>query len=384
MARCALCGREGLVAEAIGVCADCLRRRPAEALAVARRKRRIYREKLGLPPSPPREPSGAPCKICVNECRIPPGGKGYCGVWVNRGGKLEPLQGHGRLLAYTYLDPHPTNCTAGYVCPANTSRGYPRYTFTEGVEKGYYNLAVFLLGCPLDCHFCQNPEHKLALATGAWSRYIKAIEELVEEALDPRVTCICYFGGDPTPHMPLLIQASRKILAEAEKRKQWPKRICWETDGLASPPLMREAARLSLVSGGIVKIDWKAWTPSIYEALTGTNGEKALKKLKENTEQLARMARERPEPPLLVVSTLLVPGYVDAEEVRGIASHVASLMDKYRVNIPMVLLAFHPDFRMRDLPPTSRRHALEAYRAAREAGVKEVFIGNAWLLGDYY
>jgi len=294
------------------------------------------------------------------------------------------LQGHGRLLAYTYLDPHPTNCTAGYVCPANTSRGYPRYTFTRGVERGYYNLAVFLLGCPLDCHFCQNPEHKLGLVGPRWRSYVKSIDELVEEALDPRVTCICYFGGDPTPQMPLLIQASRRILEEAERRGQWPKRICWETDGLAARPLLREAARLSLESGGIVKIDWKAWTPSIYEALTGASGEKALRRLAENTEMLAAMAAERPEPPLLVVSVLLVPGYVDAEEVRLIARHVAGLMTRYGVNIPMVLLGFHPDYRMRDLPPTSRRHALEAARAAREEGVKEVYIGNAWLLGDHY
>ncbi|BEP17912.1 radical SAM protein [Pyrofollis japonicus] len=383
MARCTLCGREGLVSEAIGVCADCLRRRPEEALRVVRERRRRFRQALGLPEEPPRGP-GAPCKICVNECIIPEGGRGYCGVWVNRSGRLEPLPGHGKLLAYTYLDPHPTNCTAGYVCPANTSRGYPKYTFTPGVEKGYYNLAVFLLGCPLDCHFCQNPEHKLHLAGDTWKSYVKTVEQLVEEAMNPRVTCICYFGGDPTPHLPVLIAASRRILEEAKKRRQWPKRICWETDGLASPPLLREAAKLSLVSGGIVKIDWKAWTPAIYEALTGANGEKALRRLRENTAMLAKMASERPEPPLLVISVLLVPGYVDAEEVRGIASYVAKLMEEHGVNIPMVLLAFHPDFRMRDLPPTSRRHALEAYRAAREAGVKEVFIGNVWLLGDYY
>jgi len=96
------------------------------------------------------------------------------------------------------------------------------------------------------------------------------------------------------------------------------------------------------------------------------------------------MAAGRPEPPLLVVSMLLVPGYVDAEEVRGVAGYIAGLMEEYGVNIPMVLLAFHPDHRMMDLPPTSRRHALEARRAALEVGVREVYLGNVWLLGDYY
>ncbi len=381
-ARCEVCGREDiLISRALGVCLDCLRRRPDEALKVVRARRAAWRRRIGFPETPPRDPKGLQCRICVNECRIPEGGRGFCGVWRARNGRLEPLAGHGKLLVYTYLDPHPTNCVATPVCPAATSRGYPRYTFTPGVEYGFYNHAVFLAGCPLDCAFCQNWEHKTAIAHGVPRKnYVMTIEELVKEALDPRITCVCYFGGDPTPHAPMLIQASRMILEEAKKRGQKYKRICWETDGLANPALMREMARLSLVSGGIVKIDWKAWTPSVYEALTGVDGRKAVERLKTNTRIVAEMGRERPDPPLLVVSVLLVPGYVDAEEVRRIAEYVASLPS----NVPMVLLAFHPDHLMTDLPPTSRRHMEEAVKAAREAGVKEVYVGNEWLLGPYY
>ncbi len=382
MGRCELCGRESpLISDAVGVCLDCLRKRPSEALAVVRKRRARWRARVGLPVEPPRDPKGIPCRICVNECRIPDGGRGFCGIWVARRGRLEPLAGHGRLVVYTYLDPHPTNCVATPVCPAATSRGYPRYTFTEGVEYGYYNLAVFLGGCPLDCLFCQNWEHKTIIAHGRVRKgFIKTVDQLVEEALDPRVTCVCYFGGDPTPHAPMLIQASRRILEEAVERGQRFKRICWETDGLANPAIMREMARLSLVSGGIVKIDWKAWTPSVYEALTGVDGRKAVERLKVNTRIVAEMGVERPDPPLLVVSVLLVPGYVDVEEVRRIAEYVASLPG----SVPMVLLAFHPDHLMRDLPPTSRRHMDEAVRAVREAGVREVYVGNEWLLGPYY
>ncbi len=292
---------------------------------------------------------------------------------------MEPLAGKDKLVVYTYLDPHPTNCVATPVCPAATARGYPDYTFTEGVEYGFYNLAVFLGGCPLDCVFCQNWEHKLIVSGGEPRRgYVKTANDLVSESLDPRVTCICYFGGDPTPHTPLLLQVSRRVLEE--NKSKLPKRICWETDGLVNPAIMRQMAWLSLVSGGIVKIDWKAWTPSIYEALTGVDGEKAVKRLKENARVVAEMGVKRSNPPLLVVSVLLVPGYVDVEEVRHIAEYVAGLPS----NVPMVLLAFHPDHVMRDLPPTSRRHMEEAVRAVREAGVREVYIGNEWLLGPYY
>ncbi len=318
--------------------------------------------------------------MCVNECLLAEGERGYCGIWTNRRGRLEPLAGHDGLVAFTYLDPLPTNCVATPVCPAATARGYPDYTDTVGPERGYYNLAVFMGGCPLDCAFCQNPEHKSMVLPPRMPRYIRGVDDLVEEALAPRVRCICYFGGDPTPHSPLLIAASKKILKEARERGQRFKRICWETDGLMNPGLMKAAARISLVSGGIVKVDWKAWTPSIYEALTGVDGERAVERLKTNTAIVSRLGRERPEPPLLVVSVLLVPGYVTPSEVYGIAGYLAS-MDPQP---PLVLLAFYPAHRMRDLPPTSRDHMEKAVRAAREAGIREVYIGNEWLLSNAY
>ena len=74
-----------------------------------------------------------------------------------------------------------------------------------------------------------------------------------------------------------------------------------------------------------MKIYWKAWTPSIYEALTGVDGARAQERLRENARLLSRLARERPDPTLLVVSVLLVPGYVGPGEVYGVARFLASL-----------------------------------------------------------
>jgi pyruvate formate lyase activating enzyme len=141
---------------------------------------------------------------------------------------------------------------------------------------------------------------------------------------------------------------------------------------------MKLAAEISLKSGGTVKVDWKAWNPRVYEALTGVSGEKALERLKHNTRLVAELGLQRPDPPLLVVSVLLVPLYVTLEEVRKIAEHVASLPGE----VPLVLLAFYPTWFMSDLPPTSREHAEAAVRVAREAGVKEVYLENVHLLSD--
>jgi pyruvate formate lyase activating enzyme len=120
--------------------------------------------------------------------------------------------------------------------------------------------------------------------------------------------------------------------------------------------------------------DLKAWDEGLHLALTGVSNTWTLA----NFARAAARARARPVPPALVASTLLVPGYVDAEEVGRIARFVAGLDP----GIPYSLLAFHPCFLMADLPTTSRREALAALGTARGAGLRRVRIGNVHLLRD--
>lgn len=95
---------------------------------------------------------------------------------------------------------------------------------------------------------------------------------------------------------------------------------------------------------------------------------------------LNQICQEKTFAPFLVVSTLLVPGYVDKHEVSQIARFMASLDP----GIPYSLLAFAPQFMMSDLPVTSRRHAWECLAEAKAQGLKRVRIGNVHLLGDSY
>jgi len=85
---------------------------------------------------------------------------------------------------------------------------------------------------------------------------------------------------------------------------------------------------------------------------------------------------KRPEVPLLVASTLLVPGYIDTEEVFRIASFISG----WDPDIPYSLLGFSAQFMMSDLPTTTKVQAGECLEAAREAGLRRVRIGNAHLL----
>jgi len=191
------------------------------------------------------------------------------------------------------------------------------------------------------------------------------------EAVDEKTACICYFGGDPTPQLPYAIKASELALEKTSNRIL---RICWETNGTMHPALLKKIARLSLESGGCIKFDLKAWDENLNFALTGVTNKRTL----ENFASLADFSLERPDPPFLVASTLLVPGYIDRKEVTQLARFIAGL----NPDIPYSLLAFYPCFLMGDLPTTSRQQAEECLEVAKEAGLKRVRIGNVHLLSE--
>jgi len=110
----------------------------------------------------------------------------------------------------------------------------------------------------------------------------------------------------------------------------------------------------------------------LHIALTGVSNRQTL----ENFRWLAQFIEKRPDPPLLIASTLLVPGYIDGEEIFQLSKFIASL----NPTIPYSLLAFYPDFEMNDLPTTSRQLAEECLSAAHSAGLKRVHLGNIHLL----
>ncbi len=365
---CSICGtRSRLISEAIGVCVKCLRNRSEEALRIVEEKHARSRKLFGLPAKPPRTSGGIRCVICSNECVIGEGERGYCGLRKNIGGKIDSIVDSEHGLLHYYLDPHVTNCCAAWFCPAGTGAGYPRYAVRSGAEYGYYNLALFFYGCNFNCLFCQNWTHK-KIEEGK----LVSVDELVEKTLlNQRITCWCWFGGSPEPQLPFAINASRRILEEKPKSRVM--RICFEWNGSGNPALVKRAAELSYESGGNIKFDLKAFTPSIHKALTGQDNKQAL----HNFEMIYREFYERRrEVPVLTATTLLVPHYVDAEEVEKIAEFIADLSP----DIPYSLLIFHPDFMMSDVTVTPRRQVEECYKAASKH-LKNVNIGNISLLG---
>jgi pyruvate formate lyase activating enzyme len=358
--RCQVCGTGSpLIIEHLGVCARCIYDRFEEARPYLEAAHAESRKAFGLPSAPPRTADGVTCSLCAQGCTIGPGEWGYCGLRTNqaisggRGGRLRHLAGlPARGVLHWYRDPLPTNCVADWVC-AGSSR------------HGYHNLAVFYASCTLNCLYCQNwrfREVDPATDAGLTAR------ELADCA-NERTFCVCYFGGDPSSQMPHALASARLLAARGVA-------VCWETAGLQHPKLMDRAVQLSLDTGGTVKFDLKAFDERLHVALTGSSNRRTL----DNFRRAAERFRERPESPLVIASTLLVPGYVTPEEVGRIARAIAEVDPR----IPYSLLGFAPQFYVPDLPCTSVRHAEAALEAARAAGLTRVHIGNRHLLSREY
>jgi len=369
LGRCRLCGgRSPTISDRLGVCLRCIREEPEEALRITDKVHAESRENFGFPPKPPRDPNGVSCGMCANDCRIGPGGRGFCGLVFNVEGRLTRGGGTAeRGVLQWYYDPLPTNCVAWWFCPGCTGAGYPKYAYKHSAETGYANLAVFYGACSLDCLFCQNWQYR-NLASGLSP--IMSAESLAAKA-DAHVSCICYFGGDPSVQMPHALKTSELALKDAEGDGRIL-RICWETNGYWKRELGLRAAELSLDSGGNVKFDLKTWDENLNQALCGVSNGPTLENFREIGE---RFFGERPDLPILTASTLLVPGYVDAEEAQNIAKFIADIDPR----IPYTLLAFYPHYVLTDLPTTSRDLANQCFDAAKKH-LQRVRIGNIHLL----
>jgi len=74
------------------------------------------------------------------------------------------------------------------------------------------------------------------------------------------------------------------------------------------------------------------------------------------------------------LTTLIIPGWNDSEaELREMTAWV---VEELGPDVPMHFSAFHPDWKLRDVPATPPSTLLRAREIARTAGVRHVYVGN--------
>lgn len=350
--RCNICNRTPpFLSKFLGVCPTCIKKDPESAIFYAQDAHKKARNVWMLPPNVPRG-DGVECNICANKCVIPEGESGYCGLRTNQSGKIHNKAGKGAFL-HTYLDPLPTNCCNTYFCPG-------------AQETGFYNLASFFYGCNFSCLGCQNDQHRDIDSAEQYS-----IEKFVKKVHDnTRISCVCFFGGSPEPQLPFAIRAMNKVYKTLEESRS-QLRTCWEWNGAGNEKLVSQAVKLSLDTGGNAKFDLKYHSEILSQVISGVSNHQSFK----NFEMCYDKYYSHRSDPVISATTLLIPGYVDVEEVEAIAKFISNL-DK---SIPYSLLVFRPDSFLSDLPNTPAKQVHACFEIAQQY-LSHVHIGNKHLL----
>jgi len=343
------------------ICRDCILKENWEVvephiLAVHKQVRNL----VDLPSKPPKADdmdAKLRCNLCINECVLSKNDLSYCGlrnIPKSQSGEL-PLPSRSRGYIHGYLDRIPTNCCNAWFCRA---------------EDDTYSYAAFLYGCTFNCLFCQNASHK-----SFSNNFLIDVETLANQIYkNKKITCICYFGGTPEAQLPFSINLASKILEKIKKGGENRKfRICWEWNGSGNQDLVEKCMQIAIASGGNIKFDLKSFNEKLNLALCGVSNKRTL----DNFNFLAKnYFGTRKKMHELSACTLLVPGYVNQEEVELIAKFISEINNM----IPYSLLIFHGDYQMKDLPITPRKQAMKCLEIAKKY-LKNVNLGNKFLLG---
>ena len=207
-------------------------------------------------------------------------------------------------------------------------------------------------------------------------QHLHDVETLANQIVkNKKITWLCYFGGTPEVQLPFSINLANIILDKIEKSgEKRIFRICWEWNGSGNRNLVERCMEIALKSGGNIKFDLKSFSEKLNFAMCGVSNKRTLENFKLLAENyFGTRGNEMPE---LSACTLMVPGYVNHEEVEQIAKFISNINTK----VPYSLLVFHGDYQMRDLPITPRNQAEKCLEVAKNY-LENVNLGNKFLLG---
>lgn len=271
------------------------------------------------------------CLLCPRECRMRDGQRGFCFVRANHGGRLV-LDTWGRSSGFC-LDPIEKK---------------PLNHFLPGTSVLSFGTA----GCNLGCKFCQNHE----IST---SREVDTLTEtalpgdIADAAVAADAASVAFTYNDPV----IFAEYAIDIAAACRDRGV---RTIGVTAGYVSP-IAREEFFGAMDA---VNVDLKGFTPEFYKRLTGADLDVVL-------DNLAWLAGTDT---WVEITTLLIPGHNDSDaEIRAMADWIVANLGP---DVPHHFSAFHPDNRMRDVPPTPPATLHRAREIALAAGERHVYTGN--------
>ena len=272
------------------------------------------------------------CDLCPRDCRLHEGQRGACFVRQRKGDAIV-LTTYGRSSGFC-IDPIEKK-------PLN--HFYP----------GSSVLSFGTAGCNLACKFCQN-----------WDISKSREMDTLMDAASPAAIAdaaqahgcrsVAFTYNDPV----IFAEYAMDTADECRAR------------GIASVAVTAgyigaEARREFYAKMDAANVDLKGFTEDFYVKLCGAR----LAPVLETLQYLVRETNVWTE-----ITTLLIPGKNDSNE--ELAAMSAWIARELGVDVPLHFTAFHPDYKMTDLPRTPAATLTRAREIAIRAGLRYVYTGN--------
>ena len=272
------------------------------------------------------------CDVCPRHCKLGEGQRGLCFVRARQDDAIV-LTTFGRSSGFC-VDPIEKK---------------PLNHFLPGTPVLSFGTA----GCNLGCKFCQNWDISKAKLDEQGLRR-NTPDEVVDLAIAEGAPSIAYTYNDPVIWAEYVIDIARAA------RRRGVNHV------LVTAGYVTDEARPELYADAdAANVDLKAFSEDFYRKITASHLEAVLETLK--------WIRHKSNT-WLEVTTLLIPGHNDGDdELRRLAVWFAENLGP---DVPLHFTAFHPDFKMTDVPPTPPETLRRARAIARAAGLRYVYVGN--------
>jgi pyruvate formate lyase activating enzyme len=271
------------------------------------------------------------CDVCPRNCRLHEGQRGFCFVRRRDDDEIV-LTTYGRSSGFC-VDPVEKK---------------PLNHFLPGTPVLSFGTA----GCNLGCRFCQNWDisksreiDTLGAAAGP--------EQLAEAAQRLGCRSIAFTYNDPVIFMEYAMDV-------ADACRERGIRAVAVSAGYMNPAPREEFYRHI----DAANIDLKAFSEQFYEKITFARLDKVLETL----------LYLRDTDVWFEITTLLIPGRNDGDD--ELHRQCDWLLEHLGPDVPLHFSAFHPDFKMRDVPATPPATLSRARRIALDAGLRFVYTGN--------
>ena len=272
------------------------------------------------------------CDVCPRACKLHEGQRGFCFVRARQDDAIV-LTTYGRSSGFC-VDPIEKK---------------PLNHFLPGTSVLSFGTA----GCNLGCRFCQNWDISKSREIDALGD-VASPEDIADAAERLGCRSVAFTYNDPVVFMEYAID-----VADACRRRGI--RAVAVTAGYISPePRVEFYAHMDAAN-----VDLKGFTEDFYHRICFGH----LGPVLETLEYLQHGTDVWFE-----VTTLLIPDANDG--VDEIDRMTRWVVEKLGRDVPMHFTAFHPDFKMRDRPPTPPETLIRARRIAMANGVRYAYTGN--------